>query len=196
MFGKKVPENPPITKSAVDSSSKKNKNKNTNKSLDSPVPAKPLSRKGSNGSSKPIASTTPNVRRPPGSLPEIPTPSSHRMDRPRSTELDPNCLVIGRGICLKGEITSCEKLIVEGVVDLTLPNAHSIEVSPSGHYKGTAEVSEADISGQFDGELVALDQLIVRATGHIKGKIRYGRIVIESGGEVIGDLQALENPNN
>ena len=109
---------------------------------------------------------------------------------------DPNCLVIGQGICINGEITSCEKLIVEGVVDLTLPNAHSIEVSPSGHFKGTAEVAEADISGQFEGELVALNQLIVRATGHIKGKIRYGRIVIESGGEVIGDLQALENPDN
>ena len=118
------------------------------------------------------------------------------MDRSRSSELDPNCLVIGKGICINGEITSCEKLIVEGVVDLTLPNAHSIEVSPSGHFKGTAEVAEADISGQFEGELVALNQLIVRATGHIKGKIRYGRIVIESGGEVIGDLQALENPDN
>ncbi len=194
MFGKKTPVNPPITSSAVDSSSKKNKS--VNKDLGAPAPLRPLSRKGSNGSSKPIASKKPNVRRPSGSLPEIPTPSSHRMDRPRSSELDPNCLVIGRGICLKGEITSCEKLIVEGVVDLTLPNAHSIEIAPSGHFKGVAEVAEADISGQFEGELVALKRLIVRATGHIKGKIRYGRIVIESGGEVIGDMQALEDPDN
>ena len=196
MFGKKMPDNPPTTSSAVDSSSEKNKNKSVDKDLSVPAPLKPLSRKGSHGSSKPIASTKPNLQRPSRSLPEIPTPSSHRMDRPRSGELDPNCLVIGRSICLKGEITACEKLIVEGVVDLTLPNAHSIEVSPSGHFKGTAKVAEADISGQFEGELVALERLIVRATGHIKGKIRYGRIVIESGGEVIGDMQALENPDN
>ena len=196
MFGKKVPDNPPITSSAEDSSSKKNKNKTTNKDLGAPAPVKPLSRKGANGSSKPIASTKPNVRQPSRSLPDIPTPSSHRMDRPRTNELDPNCLVIGRGICLKGEITSCEKLIVEGVVDLTLPSAHSIEISPSGHFTGTAEVAEAEISGQFEGELVALERLIVRATGHIKGKIRYGRIVIESGGEVVGDMQALESPDN
>ena len=196
MFGKKVPDNPATTSSADDSSSKKNKDKAANKDLSAPAPLKPLSRKGANGSSRPIVSTKSNVRQPSRSLPEIPTPSSHRMDRPRNSDLDPNCLVIGRGICIKGEITACEKLIVEGVVDLTLPNAHSIEVSPSGHFKGTAEVAEADISGQFEGELVALNQLIVRATGHIKGKIRYGRIVIESGGEVIGDLQALENPDD
>ena len=182
MFGKKMPDNPPKTSSAADSSGKKNKNEN--KDLGAPVPLK---------ASKPIASAKPNIARPTRSLPEIPTPSSHRMERPRSGELDPNCLVIGRGICLKGEITSCEKLIVEGVVDLTLPNAHSIEISPSGHFKGTAEVAEAEISGQFEGELIALERLIVRATGHIKGKIRYGRIVIESGGEVVGDMQALEN---
>ena len=133
MFGKKTPVNPPITKPAVDSSSKKNKS--VNKDLGAPAPLKPLSRKGSHGSSKPVASTKLNVPRPSRSLPEIPTPSSHRMDRPRNSELDPNCLVIGRGICLRGEITSCEKLIVEGVVDLTLPNAHSIEISPSGHLR-------------------------------------------------------------
>ena len=193
MFGKKVPDNPPITSSAVDSSSEKNKS--VNKDLSEPAPPKPLSQKESRGSSKPIASTKPNIQRPSRSLPEIPTPSSRRVDRPRSNDLDPNCLVIGQGICLKGEITSCEKLIVEGVVNLTLPNAHSIEISPSGHFTGTAEVAEAEISGKFEGELVALERLIVRATGHIKGKIRYGRIVIESGGEVVGDMQALEGPD-
>ena len=196
MFGKKVPDNLPITSSAENSSSEKNKNKRANKDTGTPASLKPLSSKESHGSSKLITPTKPNLQKQSRSLPEIPTPSSHLMDRPRRSELDPDCLVIGRGICLKGEITSCEKLIVEGVVDLTLPNAHSIEISPSGHFKGAAEVAEADISGQFEGELVALNQLIVRATGHIKGKIRYGRIVIESGGEVIGDLQALENPDN
>ena len=45
---------------------------------------------------------------------------------------------------------------------------------------------------RFDGELIANETLIVRAGGHINGKIRYGRIVIESGGEVVGDMEALE----
>ena len=69
MFGKKVPDNPPTTSSADDSSSKKNKA--ANKDLSTPAPLKPLSRKGSNGSSKPVVSTKSNVRQPSRSLPEI-----------------------------------------------------------------------------------------------------------------------------
>tara|TARA_Y100001960_G_C14758253_1_gene872490 strand:- start:2568 stop:2924 length:357 start_codon:yes stop_codon:yes gene_type:complete len=118
------------------------------------------------------------------------------MDRPRGSESDPTSLLISRNINLEGKITSCEKLIVEGIVDASLPNAKVIEIAPSGHFTGKANVDEADISGRFDGELIASERLIVRAGGHINGKIRYGRIVIESGGEVVGDMEALEDTNN
>jgi len=64
---------------------------------------------------------------------------------------------------------------------------------PSGYFKGSAEVDEADINGHYEGDLIARERLIVRAGGHIKGKVRYGRIVIESGGEISGDMQALES---
>jgi len=101
-------------------------------------------------------------------------------------------LVVGRDIRLSGEITACDKLVVEGSVEVTLSNARVIEVAPTGHFKGTAEVDEADISGRYEGDLIARERLIVRAGGHIKGKVRYGRIVIESGGEVSGDMQTLE----
>jgi len=39
---------------------------------------------------------------------------------------------------------------------------------------------------------VARDKLIVRASGKVSGSIRYGRIVIESGGQISGDMKALE----
>ena len=124
------------------------------------------------------------------------------MERPLSgvgavgNDGDSKCLVVGREISLKGEITACDKLIVEGVVEVTLPNARAIEVSASGHFTGNADVAEADISGSFDGELMARERLIVRAGGHVKGKVRYGRIVIEAGGEVSGDMQTLEDVDN
>ena len=102
---------------------------------------------------------------------------------------------MGRDIRLSGEITACDKLVVEGRVEVTLSNARAIEVAPSGHFKGAAEVDEADISGRYEGDLVARETLIVRASGHIKGKVSYGRIVIESGGEVSGDMHTLESLN-
>ena len=92
---------------------------------------------------------------------------------------------------MNGEITSCDKLVVEGEVEASLSDAGVIEVAPTGVFKGNAQVDEADISGRFEGELVARDRLIVRAGGRISGSIRYGRIVIESGGEISGDMQTL-----
>ena len=75
-----------------------------------------------------------------------------------------------------------------------MPHARIIEVAPSGFFKGSADVEEADISGRFEGDLIARDRLVVRAGGLINGTIRYGRIVIESGGEISGDMQALASP--
>lgn len=157
-------------------------------------PLKPFSRKGSHAPAKPPASATfhPDV---PRRVPDIPGPAGGRMDRPVGSGDDNKRLVVGRDICLSGEITSCDKLIVEGHVEVTLSNARAIDVAPSGFFKGVADVEEAEISGRYEGELVARDRLIVRAGGRISGAIRYGRIVIESGGEISGDMQTLDLPD-
>ena len=34
-------------------------------------------------------------------------------------------------------------------------------------------------------------QLVIRATGHVSGKIRYGKLSIEEGGELSGDIGAI-----
>ena len=101
-------------------------------------------------------------------------------------------LVVGRDIRLSGEITACDKLVVEGHIEVSLQDARVIEVSQTGYFKGNADVEEADISGNFEGELIARDRLVVRSGGRISGTIRYGRIVIESGGEISGDMQTLD----
>jgi len=49
----------------------------------------------------------------------------------------------------------------------------------------------AEIRGRFEGELTCRKQLVIHPTGKVSGKIRYGRIVIEEGGEVAGDVGAL-----
>ena len=160
-------------------------------------PLKPFSRKGSHAPAKPPTATSfqPEI---PRRKPEIPGSPARRPDRPLGSidsDSDVNRLVVGRDIRLNGEITACDKLVVEGRVEVTLSNARAIEVAPTGYFKGAAEVDEADISGRYEGDLVARETLIVRAGGHIKGKVCYGRIVIESGGEVSGDMQTLESPN-
>ncbi len=109
---------------------------------------------------------------------------------------EPNRLTVGRNICLNGEITSCEKLVVDGTVEATLTDAQVIEVSPTGYFKGNADVMEAEISGKFEGTLVAKDLLTIYKDGRVDGSVRYGRIIIEAGGEISGDMASLDEAEN
>ena len=185
MFRKKKDELPQAEDSSMSESGSRN--------LSAP-PLKPFSRKGTHTPAKPPPSPTFHPEIPRRAPPEIPGVAARRPDRGIADNGDTKQLVIARDVCISGEITSCDRLIVEGRLEVSLPHARIIEVAPSGFFKGSADVEEADISGRFEGELIARDRLVVRAGGLINGTIRYGRIVIESGGEISGDMQALASP--
>ena len=134
----------------------------------------------------------PDIPRRVAEMPVGPTLSEHQL----AINTDDNQLTVGRNIVLSGKIDSCEKLIVEGRVEATLNNAHTIDVEPSGYFKGKAEVEDAKISGKFEGTLKVKDLLTIYEGGHIEGSIRYGRIIIESGGEIVGDMASLDETKN
>lgn len=97
-------------------------------------------------------------------------------------------LIVGRDIVLSGQITSCERLIVEGRVEASLTDSRAIEIAETGHFKGTAEIESADIAGRFEGTLSVRERLFIRSTGKLSGKITYGQIEIEPGGEISGEV--------
>lgn len=100
-------------------------------------------------------------------------------------------LFVGPSIKLKGaEITDCDTLVVEGHVEAGM-GSRSIQISEHGVFVGKAGVEVADIRGRFEGELTVSKLLIVRATGHVSGKIRYGKVSIEENGEITGDIAAI-----
>lgn len=99
-------------------------------------------------------------------------------------------LIVGRDIALNGEIKSCDKLVVEGHVEANISDCRVIEIAEGGSFKGMAEIDTAEISGVFDGSITARELLVVRATGRITGKVCFGQLEIERGGEITGDVQA------
>jgi cytoskeletal protein CcmA (bactofilin family) len=111
---------------------------------------------------------------------------------PSSSAVRDKHLIVGKEVRLKGEVTCCEKLVVEGEVEIELTGCRSLHIGPSGVYRGRAEVSEADVAGRFEGEIETTDRLSVRASGRVSGKIRYGQITIDAGGQVAGEIVGLE----
>jgi len=101
-------------------------------------------------------------------------------------------LTVGNDILLKGEIATCDRLVIEGAVDATLNEVHTVEIAEGGSFKGSAEIEDAEISGLFEGDLIVRNRLVIYATGKVRGKITYGEIEIERGGEMTGEIKTME----
>jgi cytoskeletal protein CcmA (bactofilin family) len=98
-------------------------------------------------------------------------------------------LIVGPNIKLKGvEITDCDTLVVEGRVEATM-DSRVIQIAERGAFSGSAEIDVAEIRGEFEGSLTARQKLVIYSTGKVTGTIRYGKIVIEEGGQLAGDVQ-------
>ncbi len=101
-------------------------------------------------------------------------------------------LIVGPNIKLKGvEITDCDTLVVEGHVEATM-DSRMIQIAQIGTFSGTAGIDIAEIHGGFTGELTVRKCPTIHATGRVSG-IRYGKLVIEEGGEISGDIKRISD---
>jgi cytoskeletal protein CcmA (bactofilin family) len=99
-------------------------------------------------------------------------------------------LTVGPDIRLIGaSIEDCDTLLVEGRVEASM-DSRVIQIAESGTFVGAAAVDEAEVHGRFEGELTVRDRLTIHRTGRISGTVRYGRLSVEEGGEIAGDIAA------
>jgi cytoskeletal protein CcmA (bactofilin family) len=160
-----------------------------------PTPASPPSR-------PPVMPPTPRPFAE-GAKPGEPAKSAGEMTRPAGAPLVPTPvkrevetrkLIVGREISLSGDITACDRLVVEGSVQANLANCRDIDIADSGLFKGSASIDDAEIRGRFEGTLTVRRRLLIRASGKVVGTVRYGQIEIECGGQISGDVQSQPMP--
>ena len=63
-----------------------------------------------------------------------------------------------------------------------------IHIAEQGAFSGSADIDIAEIHGAFDGKLTVRQKLVIHSTGRVTGTVRYGRLVIEDGGQLAGDV--------
>jgi cytoskeletal protein CcmA (bactofilin family) len=101
-------------------------------------------------------------------------------------------LSVGINIRLKGvEISNCDALVIEGQVEATV-HSKTMLIEKPGALTGTALIDVAEVHGEFSGELTARTRLVVHGTGRVSGTIRYGKLIVEEGGELTGDIKRLD----
>jgi cytoskeletal protein CcmA (bactofilin family) len=154
----------------------------------SPPPTTPRESTIAAAAAAPHANPTPHAN-PAPAYPPVMEPASPALmpsDTPGSK------LFVGINIKLKGvEISDCDTLVIEGQVEATV-HSKQMEVSQPGTLHGTALIDVAEVHGEFSGELTARTRLIVHGTGRVSGTIRYGKLVVEEGGELSGDVKRID----
>jgi len=114
----------------------------------------------------------------------------------KSEEPSKSRLIVGPEITLKSaEITDCDTIVVEGRVEATT-DARVMQIAETGTIVGTVSIDIAEVRGRFEGELTVRKTLVIHPTGRVSGKIRYGKLVIEEGGELTGEVGTLTAPKS
>lgn len=118
-------------------------------------------------------------------------PTSQGQHAVKGEEPSKSRLIVGPEITLKSaEITDCDTIVVEGRVEATT-DARVMQIAETGTIVGTVSVDIAEIRGRFEGELTVRKTLVIHPSGRVSGKIRYGKVVIEEGGELTGEVGTL-----
>jgi len=110
----------------------------------------------------------------------------------RAEEPGGSKLIVGPNIKLKGvEIDDCDTLVVEGRVEATMVS-RAIQIAETGAFSGKVDVEVAEVRGDFRGEMTARRKLVIHASGRVSGKIRYGKMLVQEGGVMSGDIGAID----
>ncbi|MGB8437181.1 MAG: polymer-forming cytoskeletal protein [Burkholderiales bacterium] len=118
-------------------------------------------------------------------------PSSSGTAPAKSDDASKSRLIVGPEITLKSaEITDCDTIVVEGRVEVAT-DARVMQIAETGTIVGTVSVDIAEVRGRFEGELTVRKTLVIHPTGRVTGKIHYGKLVIEEGGELTGEVGTL-----
>ena len=128
---------------------------------------------------------------PPSAPRPAPQPATPEPTGARAEEAAGSKLIVGPNIRLKGvEIDACDTLVVEGRVEATMVS-RTIQIAEAGAFSGNVDVETAEIRGTFEGEMTARKKLVIHASGKVSGKIRYGKLLVQEGGELSGDVGAI-----
>ena len=100
---------------------------------------------------------------------------------------------IGTGVKIKGEITSASDVQIDGDADINM-ETDNLMVGQTGNLKGDIKTKNADVWGEFDGNLEVTNTLTIQEKGVVKGSTKYSALQIKLGGQLQGEVETLDKP--
>jgi cytoskeletal protein CcmA (bactofilin family) len=94
-----------------------------------------------------------------------------------------------QGTRVEGDIQSKSDIRIDGNIKGSLKCESKVIIGPSGGAEGEVSCKSAVIEGRFQGTLVVEDLLTIKETANVSGQIRYGKLVVQPGAVLVGDLR-------
>jgi len=95
---------------------------------------------------------------------------------------------IGRSMKLKGNISSDEEIIIEGVVDGTIKINHNVIIGKSGKVKADITAKEIVIKGIVNGNVNGQVKVEIMPGGVLNGDIISEKVVLAEGAKFKGSI--------
>jgi cytoskeletal protein CcmA (bactofilin family) len=126
---------------------------------------------------EPVAASAPQ---PPA--PQIPAPVHTPVRVPAPTA------AIGPSMRIKGEIRSCEELLVDGDVEGMVESESLLTVGANGQVRANIKAREVVIYGSVRGDVEVTEKIAIRGQGSLIGNIKSAGISIDDGAYFKGSI--------
>ena len=101
-------------------------------------------------------------------------------------------IVIGLGVTSSGNFSTAGLLCVDGVLKDADVQAAALSISRGGEFQGKATVERLEVFGTLCGEVHASEQIVLRASAVVLGKISAPYIITHRGAAISGEVKSLE----
>jgi cytoskeletal protein CcmA (bactofilin family) len=88
---------------------------------------------------------------------------------------------IEKNTVIKGNITSQADFRIDGKLDGNVKTSGKVVIGKDGLIKGKVECVNADIEGNFDGELFVSELLSLKSSARIEGTVNVAKLSVEPG---------------
>lgn len=104
--------------------------------------------------------------------------------------------IIGRGTVIQGEISSDDKMQVDGNIEGNITVKNTVIVGKTGRIKADLTATSISVHGRIDGDVVTTERVTIERSGSVEGNIRSPKLVISEGAHFKGniDMSQTETP--
>lgn len=86
------------------------------------------------------------------------------------------------------DVRGCRRLDVHGLIEGDVM-ADEVVVHEGGRLSGRLRTNSLDVKGTIEGDVVVRNLVTIRKSGVVTGDVRYGRMVLEPGGELTAKVK-------